>query len=743
MFQRPCRHWQRGCGFCAVALLATVVTFPGNAFAASPEAAPLRAASPTMMQRDTASASPVLVSESIQTEPGAAWVRLRFDEVAFPGFKPGDIGYLKLTSQFDGAVQILDAVDFERWHRRSAYFNGDTIRIEAYGTAPSSSAVIHVAEVRSGFADDAAGGAAPRTICGTLDDRLLSAEPRVARIVLAEGDFPDVCTAAIISDANRCFFTSGGCAGALDVDTVIEFNAPLTFPNGTTLNHPSPDDQYVPDLTSVQNETGDAGSDWGYFGCFDNSNTGLSPAEAQGGFFTLAESIPAPDNQNLTMYGHGYTVPPVFRSWSFVTKEVDGPFVGQTGDALAVRLDGTPGDSGGAVVLASSGEYLGILVDDGCTSVGGSNFATSVLSPNLRKALAQPMGVCVPISFSFIGGHPEFVSPNGGATLQVIVSGANGTTPTPDSGLFHYNDGSGWVTVAMTEVAPNQYEAVFAPTACGNFIDYYVSVETSLGVRFPDQISNPVVTFRTVAATGITQLAAYDFEDVTGWTIQDVNVTAGGWAHGMPDGDGNMSGPDADSDGSGQCWATGLADNVDLDGGPARLRSPTFDLSAASNPFLTYDAWFTTDDPVLDKFAVQYSDSGGLFWDTVVEFGDQGPGWVTHRHRIADLGNLTSGVRFRFTATDLPNNSETEAGLDAMTIIDYECDGVVTCTKGDLNNDSLRDGDDIAGMANALLNAPMSGTVEFCAADMDNDGTIELTDDLQSFVQCLLTGNCP
>lgn len=741
MYQGTCRRWSPRSAAFWIITLAAMLTAPHHVGGA-PNTDRLDD-DVTHSKSDVARPVYDTLFDETVTVPDAAWIRLRFGDVTFSGFGIGEAGYLRITSLLDGAVQRLDAVDFQRWHHYSAYFNGDAVRIEAIGTASSTAPVIEIVDVLSEIAVDPIDTGAPRTICGSLDDRLLSADPRVARIVIAEGDFPSVCTTSIISDANRCLLTSGGCAGALSASAVIEFNAPLTFPNGTTLNHPSPDDQYVADLTSIQRETGPAGSDWGYFGCFPNSNTGLTPFESQGDYFELAASIPSPSNQTTRMFGNGNTVPPVFRSWSFVQKQVDGPYVDRNDDALSVATDATAGDSGAAIILESTGELIGILVNDGCAEFSGANVATSVNAANLQKALTQPQGVCIPITFDFFNGMPEFVNPNGGTTLQVLVSGANDTMPEPDSGQFHYNDGAGWTTVPMTELSPGVYEATFAPTICGTFIDYYVSVETSLGVRFPDQISNPLTTFQTVAANGITQLHTFDFEDVFGWTTQDGNVTAGGFERGVPAGDGDLGGPSQDADGSGQCWATGLAEDVDLDGGPTRLRSPTFDLSGATNPFLTFSAWFTTDDATLDKFVLQYSDTGGLFWTSVDEFGNQGPGWVSHRYRIADFGALSAGTRFRISVSDFPNNSNTEAALDAFTIIDYECPVVGMCTKGDFNGDLIRDGQDIAGLSSALIDSPDPGSVEFCAADMDDDGSIELTDDLAAFVQCLLTESCP
>jgi hypothetical protein len=585
-----------------------------------------------------------------------------------------------------------------------------------------------------------------------FDDRQLSSDPRSARMIVTRqltggGTAQSICTVSIIDDGNRCFLTSGGCANALTlasfISAVVEFNPPLTFPDGVTLNHPPPEDQYVPDVSSVQWQLEDDGDDWGYFGCFPNSNTGLTPAQSQGDFFPLSTAIPVAEDQPVRVYGHGVTVPPVFRTWSFVQKTAIGPLAGVFGDILEVEADATNGDSGAAVVDDATGEMIGILTNDGCGEFAGENIATSVRNEQLQKALTQPQGICIPLTFVYPNGLPEMVSPSGGTSVAVLVFGENGTEPMPGTGQFHYNAGSGWVTDAMAQVVDNEYLATFPASVCGTTFDYYFSVETTTGTRFPNQIGNPVSTFETVAATGIATIADINFEDATGWVLQDANVIAGGWQRGAPASNGNDNAPTDDFDGSGQCYVTGLAQGVDLDGGPTRLRSPTFNFADASNPFISFAFWFSTDDPVSDTFSLQYSSNGGFSWTTVASMGNQGLQWVERRYRIADLGPLTTGSRFRFAAIDFPNNSTTEAGFDAFKIIDYECDSIEMCLKGDVNQDTIRDGNDVAGFTAALTGPADPGSVEFCATDMDNDGALELGDDVAMFVQCLLGNGCP
>ncbi len=65
------------------------------------------------------------------------------------------------------------------------------------------------------------------------------------------------------------------------------------------------------------------------------------------------------------------------------------------------------------------------------------------------------------------------------------------------------------------------------------------------------------------------------------------------------------------------------------------------------------------------------------------------------------------------------------------------------CCPGDTNLDGLRDGLDIQGFINYMLDPPVLGTLEFCHADVDENLTID-EDDIGPFVQLLLDAEeCP
>ena len=113
----------------------------------------------------------------------------------------------------------------------------------------------------------------------------------------------------------------------------------------------------------------------------------------------------------------------------------------------------------------------------------------------------------------------------------------------------------------------------------------------------------------------------------------------------------------------------------DLDGGPTMLLSPLMDLSTAADPVLGYARWFTNDDHDADRLDVEISNDGGYSW-VLIESVPHNDGWVERTVRILDYltAPLSDEVVVRFSATDNPNNSKTEAAIDAVEIFDISCE---------------------------------------------------------------------
>ncbi|MEO1007393.1 MAG: GC-type dockerin domain-anchored protein [Planctomycetota bacterium] len=228
-------------------------------------------------------------------------------------------------------------------------------------------------------------------------------------------------------------------------------------------------------------------------------------------------------------------------------------------------------------------------------------------------------------------------------------------------------------------------------------------------------------------------VAIFDYEDSTGWTTQDIALTDGGWNFDRPRGAGDDrdEDPPVDFDGSGAAALTDSASgNSDVDGGPTRLISPVFDLSGATDPQLSYARWFRNDDQDIDNMLIEVSDDGGASWSILEDVSDEPVGWVVREFRIADVAELTDGFRVRFSVTDNPNDSVTEAGIDRFWILD---DAGSSCP-ADIDGDgSLTIFDFLAFQTAFDAGDPI--------ADFDGDGSLTIFDFLA--FQTAFDAGCP
>lgn len=313
------------------------------------------------------------------TVKDAKWLQLHLDEVMLT---EGELqsSKLKITSLKDGAVQLLDSETCKQWRNKSAFFNGSSVKVElmAHQGAEKNRVLINMITVGE------VSGPPPESICGSVDNRRLSNDVRVART-------NNGCTAWLFDDRPNCMITAGHCT--IGMDTVF-FNVPVSNANGT-LNFPPPKDQYAVDPDSVQFQNAGVGDDWCYFGVFDNSTTGLSPFDAQGDSFELAvpnsNTFGAGDFIRIT--GFGVTSSPVSPTFNQAQKTHAGPFVSFSGTAFNYQADTTGGNSGSPVFSASTGIAYGVHTHGGCNSFGG-NSGTGYNHPDFRAAIANPQGIC-------------------------------------------------------------------------------------------------------------------------------------------------------------------------------------------------------------------------------------------------------------------------------------------------------------------------------------------------------------
>ncbi|MEO1278898.1 MAG: GC-type dockerin domain-anchored protein [Planctomycetota bacterium] len=332
----------------------------------------------------------VVVFEHTIDIAGGAWMRVDFGAVEL-GEAPRDgaATIVRLTSTHDGAQQQLEARHVYEWAHMSAFFNGGSVRVEVLSDpmAEPSSIEIDRVLVQPGYTFAPDLSAMAESICGSSDDRELSSDPRVARGWTTSGSAN--CTAWIIDDCMKCVLAAGHCGFSQ-----IHFNNPLSTPGGVPVM-PHPDDQYTIDRSSEQEDASGVGRDWYYGGAFANPNTGLTPFEAQGDAFELAQVIPPVDGRDIRVTGHGVTGSGVDPTWFRAQKTHTGPFVDASGTSVRYAMDTTSGNSGSPVIDDTTGLAIGVHTHGGCSSSGGSNAGTAITAPALQAALASPSGICV------------------------------------------------------------------------------------------------------------------------------------------------------------------------------------------------------------------------------------------------------------------------------------------------------------------------------------------------------------
>ncbi|HEB53799.1 MAG TPA: hypothetical protein ENI87_11155 [bacterium] len=602
-----------------------------------------------------------VVWSTVVTVPGAAWLRLEYAGVLLAGSsdRGEDGSFLRLTSMLDGAVQTQHLRHVAEWRDTSAYFNGDSVLVELLAQPGTGDNRLMIRNAIAGPANPVL----VDTICFGVDDRVLSNDQRVAR------NQPTGCTSWLINDCQHCLLTAGHCAGS--GLQVVEFNVPLSTTNGS-LQHPPPSDQYAVDSQSLQTNGGQGvGDDWAYFGVFDNSTTGLSPHQANGGLaFDLATTPPPVSGQNIRITGNGSTSAPVSPTWYLVQKTHAGPYYQRTGTTVRYQTDTTGGNSGSPVILDGTNTAIGIHTHGGCNSSGGSNAGTGSNHAGLQAALANPQGVCYcpTFAYSFPNGLPNAVDPNGD-TVRVNISGQIGLVA--GTLQMHVSTGGAYQAVNPTALGNGDYDFAIPATTCGTGLTFYFSALGTDANYYYSPANAPISVHSATSALGVTVVRNYDFNtSPPGWTVANTGLSGGAWMRATPS---DPQGPSADFDGSGQCYVTGNSSGEDVDGGPTRLTTETIDLGAVLHPVVKFGVWFESVGGTPDDLTIDVSNDGGTTWTNIETISTSTNGW---QQRVVDVGALfatPAQFRLRLSVSDQPNDSTTEAAFDAFRVESVQC----------------------------------------------------------------------
>ncbi len=363
---------------------------------------------------------------------GASWLRLQFDSVELSGDPDTDSGsILRVTSLYDADAQVMNAQGVAHWRNTSCYLNGEEVLVEVIAKPHTGRNRIVMKSVIAGIP----GGTDSQ--CGPTDDRTLSGDGRACRLL------PIGCTGWIIDDCRSCLLTAGHCSTA-NLQTA-EFNVPLSTAGGTII-HPPATEQYAVDVSSKKTNGGQGvGNDWGYFGCFPNTNTGLTPFGKQLVRFHLANPPAFNASESIRITGYGVD--------SGTSNQVQqthiGPWVTLNGTTVQYQTDTEGGNSGSPVAHGQNGDAIGIHTHGGCQTNGaGQNSGTASTHPGLVAALAAPSGVClgagacsaVGNNFCIPGPLMSVISGTGSASIAAnnLVLNAN-NIGVGKPGLFMYS----------------------------------------------------------------------------------------------------------------------------------------------------------------------------------------------------------------------------------------------------------------------------------------------------------------
>ena len=300
-----------------------------------------------------------------------------------------------------------------------------------------------------------------------------------------------------------------------------------------------------------------------------------------------------------------------------------------------------------------------------------------------RIFMGEPPPLPSGLSFAYPNGHPDLVPPDQPFTFEVEITGFGGATPVPGSeSMFVSVDGGPFQEIPLMHAGGSLYEATLPAAACSHSFDFFLQAQASTtGEIFTDPAQAPFF-YSAVSGAGIQVIAQNGFEaDVSGWSVlNDGSLTGGGWEAADPvgtiDGLGNAAAPEDDAENPGtRAFVTqngapgGLAGASDVDGGPTDLISPPFDLDGTDGT-VRFSRWFYSAN---DSLVVSVSGDGVLWVDALTISGTTQNSWNESAFRVGDFITPTSTVQVRFRVSDNPNDTTTEAAIDAFRVDRYAC----------------------------------------------------------------------
>ncbi|MGD2109515.1 MAG: S8 family serine peptidase [Phycisphaerae bacterium] len=348
---------------------------------------------------------------------------------------------------------------------------------------------------------------------------------------------------------------------------------------------------------------------------------------------------------------------------------------------------------------------------------------------NARRALeAAPAPA---LRFEIVDPLPDLLRPDQATTVPLRIVNVAEDVVDGTAALFYSVDSVRFFRIDLTPLGGDLFEAVIPALPCGTQLEYYFIAFGDAGSVVTDPLDAPttvhhaeVIVWRTVFSD--------DFEQDLGWEVSGGDNTSGRWSRVVPVGTSAQPGHDFSRGAGGLCYVTGQhfgggAGTNDVDEGPVSLVSPLVALQT-EDAEVSYARWFhSTSDPgaVDDVLVVEVSRDDGSTWFEV-ETVTTTHAWVPSGFRLSAIPeSVGSALRVRFSTSDIPNDSLTEAAIDEFRVREVHC----TFAGGDGNGDGVVDLFDFGELSGCLA-GPGGGTPEddCLAFDFEPDGDVDLGD---------------
>ncbi|HVZ94575.1 MAG TPA: S8 family serine peptidase [Phycisphaerales bacterium] len=324
-------------------------------------------------------------------------------------------------------------------------------------------------------------------------------------------------------------------------------------------------------------------------------------------------------------------------------------------------------------------------------------------------------------------GTPTTIAPESTPTITANIDPRADTLVGGSPTLFYRYTGGAFQSVPMSNTSGTTWQASLPAVDCSDTPEFYVSAagtETGVVTDPPNGATSPRAMF-------VGEFEAFwtdNFETDQGWFVtNDASLTGGAWGRAVPISNGSQPGTQTTPGGQ-FCYVTQngtagqTAGATDVDGGPTRLTSPTFDLSDTNAATLSFSRWVacTTGE---DALVVEVSNNSGSSWTTLQSITNNAS-WVTSSYDLGATIPLTATMRLRFSISDNPNTSTTDAAIDDVVVNKFVCTTVTPPCPGDV------DGDLQVGLADIAVivqhwTLTLSGRSN---GDLDGDGFIGLGD---------------